>query len=198
MAFRKSCSFAKLILGLCVALSAASGPAFADDVSGTVTAGPSDQLALGVWKYTFNLSWSTSRGLGHVDLLLAMLGCDAICDGTAPIVCADTAGSTNDTCEVFFSGTSLCTGDPSVEEPGPLVKFAPLPDQTCVSGQQGVGTFYFYTNLAPSSSQTYDSAIVVKNGRFKDYGNLTGQLPGCALTNATEEHTWGRIKNIFR
>jgi hypothetical protein len=197
MAFRNCFRSAKLVLCLCVMLAATSAPAIAQ-VSGTVSAGPSDQLALGAYKYTFNFSWSTSKGLGHVDLLLAALACDAICDGTAPSLFSSPAGSTNDPCVVYFDGTLLCTGDPSVEEPGPLLKFAPIPDQTCVPGKQGVGTFYFYTNLAPTQSQTYDNLIVVKHGRLKDYGDLTGQLPGCQLTNAIESQTWGRIKNIFR
>jgi hypothetical protein len=188
----------RCVLGLCVLMSVTTGPALADEVSGTMTAEPSDQPWLGAYKYTLNFSWSTSRGLAHVDLLLSVLACDAFCDGTAAILFPVPAGSVTDTCEVFFGGALRCMGDASVDEPGVLLKFEALPDQACVAGKQGTGTFAFYTNLPPGPSQTYDDVILVKNGQFKDYGDLTGQLPGCELTNATEAGTWGRIKTIFR
>lgn len=198
MAFRSDCRLVKLVLGLCVLMTAASGPAYADEVSGTITAEPTDRPDLGNYKYTFSFSWDTSQGLSHVDLLLSVLACTAFCDGTAPILFPSPAGSTISTCEAFFGGALRCTGDPSVDEIGVLLKFERLADEECLPGKQGTGTFVFYTNLPPRASQTYEDVILIKNGRFKDYGDLVGQLPGCQLTNPTEDNSWGRIKTIFR
>ena len=207
---RRECISRGLLLIILIASSAMLSPADARAgacVSGTLVAAPSDRPELGQYVYRMTVLWGPlSHGLSHLDLWLGQLECDAICDGHGPFGFPDTAGTSSggpqekSGCPVYYSGELACNGDPSIHLPGPLIKYVPLPGQSCVPGKSGSGLFVFYSDWAPGPSDEVPNVLIAKFGNNPPcLGTVTGTFPACGVhATGTENTSWGSVKSLYR
>lgn len=155
-------------------------------VIGTIDANYISEGAFdGFYRYDLSLQWNlndTGAGLSHWDILFKY-----------------DCGLT-DTSFVQPAGYSTSVGDPENETLGwtgfwlqdgdsefsdhPAVKynnpFFP-PGTTDEPGEEGHGTFRFYTRTAPAPYNTYTNALGAKTGSGDVFGDLTGYAPPCTV-----------------
>src|SRR5262245_28872758 len=174
-------------------------------VSMTVTATfPNDPGFEGLWKYTLSGSWDVGQhALSHLDILLMLEDCPIICDAgvfrfASPAGQSTGEDSVGNPCTLFYSGSFLCNGDPSIPPSlrEPTAKFQPTSGQSCSTTTEGSGTWFFYSILSPGPETVHTGVIVIKHGNSACTGDVTGRLPTCQTT-AVEENTWGRVKMLF-
>jgi hypothetical protein len=195
------------MLVCCLAVLAVQ-PAAATPVcaSGTVTAVyNADPAFPGMWKYCAEVSWCFDKyGVSHLDAFLRLPSCDCICDPRF-IQFGSPAGHAVNTsvvpnCELDYSGTYACKGDPSLpaQYNGPAVKFQPITCGTCEAGTCGYGTFCFYSPMPPQAPADDPQGIAIKHGQEICYGVLSGQMPSCDCALPTQTATWGSLKASYR
>ncbi len=167
-------------------------------VSGTVTAqyqttGP----FAGLYKYTADISWTTTQGLSNITLDCGFGDCpDEVCVETFMFA---TPGGTSDGeggCTVDYEGEFNCNGNPSIGFTDPIIKWDALDDNGCEPGNTGSGTFCFYSNLAPGPNSALP-VILVKNGQNVCSGMLTGDCPQPPCVVPVKESTLGKVKADF-
>lgn len=80
-----------------------------------------------------------------------------------------------------WTGYFLPDGDPSIDG-YPVIKYNnPFFPADAQPGEQGNGTFWFYSDAAPVYG-TYTNALVAKAGGILDtYGTLAGDAPPCTI-----------------
>jgi len=189
--------------GLAAGLSVCQAQCF---LSGHCVAEPNpDDPGLGEWRYCVTLSWDTGtqHAVSHLDLLLALEGCECVCEEFSFGV-PDTAGSstgvlpTGAPCTVCYYAEFECYGDPSIGVAEPLVKFDPY-DDDCGPDATGSGTFCFYTDWPPIPVELPNGLLALKAAGDTCFGELTGELPECICGGTpTQDGTWGKIKAWFR
>lgn len=188
---------------LVVSLCLLSAPAGADVIQGTISATGTAEVA-GVWdgytwyKYTYVVEWSDlDHGLSHLDLL-QIAGC-AESDHLFvfdPLGCEPYDGmSTGEDSEegpppdytVFYDGMLLRSGgdpslDPEQSPPGlPVIKYEPQSDGEDEPGKSGIGVFWFYANILPTTGTLADYVLAKHDGMVA-VGDLTGAYPMCTVT----------------
>jgi hypothetical protein len=165
-------------------------------VSGTSTAsvetsGPYD----GLWKYTVDISWTTTQGLSNVTMDCGF----GIC---AAATCAETfsfetvAGTgSGDGCTVDFAGEFNCNGNPSIGINDPIVKW----DVTaaCEAENSGTATLYFYSSLGPSP-QSQAPVFLLKNGQNVCTGQISGDCPTPPCVVPVSSSSWGGLKEDYQ
>jgi hypothetical protein len=175
-------------------------------VSMTVTAAVSSDPGFeGLWKYTLSGSWDVGQhALSHLDILLMIENCPILCDAGIFHFASPSGQSTGEDslgspCTLFYGGSFLCNGDPSIPPNlrEPTVKFQAIPGQSCETTTEGSGTWFFYSLLSPGPETLHQDVIVIKHGNSACTGDVTGRLPICETT-AIEENTWGSVKILFR
>ncbi|MGB2936606.1 MAG: hypothetical protein WBD05_00170 [Phycisphaerae bacterium] len=162
----------------------------ASTISGTGTAELLDEGPYAGWyQYTYDATWDLSKGLSHLDLILKP-GCvaedhlfhfDTDMGGPHDGLSTGEGWGTNDPVvfTVPYQGFFEVGGDPSVSVSAPVVKWEP--DETDDEpGKQGVGTFWFYSNVIPEYSD-FGDVMVAKYGPHKKSGNLSGAYPSCEI-----------------
>ncbi len=205
---------ARRLLAAAALLGAAASPAGAyvtflgdcSSVSMTVTATyPNDPGFPNLWKYTLSGSWDVGqRALSHMDILLMLGDCDVVClPGIVqfPTPAGQSTGADNGSeCTVLYTGSYLCTGDPSIPPNlrQPTAKFEATAGQTCQPQTVGSGTWCFYSSLPPGDPATHPDVIVIKHGNTACTGDVTGQLPICRPPTAVSEASWGAVKGLFK
>jgi hypothetical protein len=142
----------------------------------------------GWYKYTYDVTWSLSRGLSHWDLVLK-----PACTQEDHLFVFDTdiggafdglstgknwSSSKPVVFTVSYEGDFEARGDPSIGLTNPLVKWEPIAGDD--PRKYGVGTFWFYSNVIPEYG-TFDDIVVGKYGRYTKYGDLTGAYPSCQV-----------------
>jgi hypothetical protein len=166
---------------------------------------PNDPGFEGYYRYNVFGSWEVwPRALSHLDVFLMLQQCPLVCE-PGIVAFGDTAGiSTGSTpgespCyPVYYLGEYLCHGDNSLppELQYTAVKFEPFEDQACQPSTVEMGSWRFYSWLPPGPSMTHVDAVAVKHGQYVCTGDITGQLPICAVATGTA--SWGRLKNLYR
>ncbi|MGB3086434.1 MAG: hypothetical protein WBC53_01680 [Phycisphaerae bacterium] len=159
-------------------------------ISGTGTAELLDEGPYAGWyQYTYDMTWDLSKGLSHVDLILKP-GCrvedhlirfDTEAGGPYDGLSTGEGWETDDPVvfTVPYQGFFNVGGDPSVSVSAPVVKWEP--DETDNEpGKQGVGTFWFYSNIVPEYGY-FDGALVAKYGPHKGSGDFSGAYPSCEI-----------------
>lgn len=188
---------AVLLAGLAMFGVADTASATVDCLSGTSTV-ETVNSSLGIYKYTVMITWGPlDHGLSHWDLLLGLDLCDDLCT-EPPIAFDEIAGYTDgEDCDtVTFGGEFKCEDDPSIPGiEGPMAKFDPTDGQSCEPDKSGSGTFCFYSDLPPAQ-MTIDGLI--KFSTESCTGPVTGMLPTCGTTTATEASSWSSVKDLFR
>jgi hypothetical protein len=173
-------------------------------VEGSITAEiNTDHPELGDWKYTISIAWNSPHGLSHWDLWIddtTNCTCEEI--GMA-LTWEDPAGSSDGEggCTVEYSAELKCSGDPSIDLDGILIKFEP--SNNCEPGQTGSGEFYFYSDYPPAPIQDPNSPphgfLINKNGNSFCDGELSGVFPGLPCNpTADEAASWGILKSIYQ
>lgn len=175
-------------------------------INGTSVAIHTPGNPLGEYEYCLTVTWDTgSHGLSHWNVILGLANCPCICEDFS-FAAEDTAGSSNgesdlrlpDGCTVHYMAEFLCSGDPSIGNDEPLVKFEYI-EGDCEPGPSGTGTFCFYSDWPPEAVPTPNALLIVKYAGYTCTGELTGDLPVCTCGPvSTESSTWGSIKELFR
>ncbi|MBA4377408.1 MAG: hypothetical protein C0395_01905 [Gemmatimonas sp.] len=191
-----------LMLGLALAMPGGAA-AQCDCVSGNIGAAPNTgDPALGTWKYTIDLCWSSARGLSHWDLWIEDLTNCTCTDLQSAIVFGSEIGTTTseDGCVTHYSREWRCSGEPSIDVPGILIKFEPA--SGCEPGHSGTGVFYFYSNLTPTPISTENPPygfVINKNGNGFCNGSLSGVFPGIPCDPVPmQDGSWGAVKANYR
>ena len=138
----------------------------------------------GLYLYEVYVEWDldgAGTGLSHWDVIL-----EGLCDLESILVEFDTpAGYStstehpNDPGALGWSGYFERDGDPTIPGDNPVVKFNdPRFPSTEEPGEQGRGTFSFFTN-APPQYGTFPDAVVAKYGIGETFGEYTGAYPTC-------------------
>lgn len=200
-----------VVAGICMVLVAcAEAEAYIISAVGTaeqITAGD----YAGWYKYSYDVEWNLSKALSHLDVVLKD-GCAqedhlfAFAPDTGEAVDGLSTGGSWHTgypvsLTVPYSGSVELAGDPSIDLDRVLAKWEPTDGQ---AGNQGVGTFWFYSNVIPEYGE-YEGVVVAKNGRNVTFGDLSGAYPSCSVppTHTPEPGTlallvWGVVAVIVR
>ena len=153
----------------------------------------------GYWKYTLDINWDNSDagyGLSHWDLIFAPQA-QACCDSSLFFLPDSVGVSTGEPggCSVTYSANLECLGDPSIpgEEPA-LIKFEPH-EGDCEPGAVGEGTFFFYSDIPPSTVTPPNDLLLFKADGMFCNGSVTGDLPidDCDPL-ALEQLDWSSVK----
>lgn len=200
---KKSCvAAAALALGLLVGVSAIA-IAEEDYVSATSSAWLADDEGFeGYWKYCITVTWNVrdfsnpAHSLSHVSILLGLETCAQV-SSPGYFAFDDTVGASvgYDGCTVYYYSEFNRTGDPTIPEPVPTMKFEPY-ETSCEPGVAGTAHVCFYSLAAPKTASSFPSSVWIKFGQNVTSGRLEGALPGCRFT-AVEPSTWGRIKALI-
>jgi hypothetical protein len=194
---------ATLCLAWLVASAAASGQ---DYVWGESEAWPSSDAGFqGYWKYRVSISWNVAgysdpgRALSHVSIILGLDNCLDVCSDDY-FAFPDTVGSSEGEglCTVYYYLEFDCTGDPTVPERSPTIKFEPYPSE-CEPDIAGTATVCFYSIAPPDTASTGPAHVWVKFGPDVERGLIEGPLPRCDdISTGAETSAWGAIKLLFR
>jgi hypothetical protein len=164
------------LMAACVLVAAAAPCAQASLISAFSTVQMMDEGPYtGYYKYTVEAVWDLTKDLSHMDLLVRPCG-----PAAGGVFFFDTGvGGPYDGVSmpgnVKHDGFFEPNGDPSIDEGWPVIKYEPRGDV----GKQGVGTFWFYTNLAPIFG-LHDDMLVAKHGTNVTYGDIEGAWLSCA------------------
>jgi len=181
-------------LALALAMAALSLGWGADAGASVISAVGSAELIsegafAGWYKYTYDVTWSLSRGLSHWDLVLKpactqedhLFVFDTDVGGAYDGLSTGKNWSTGDPIvfTVSYEGDFEASGDPSIGLTSPLMKWEPNENNN-QPGKRGVGTFWFYANVIPEYN-TFEDVVVGKYSRYTKYGDLTGAYPSCEV-----------------
>jgi hypothetical protein len=192
---------------LCLACSLATAATAGEDYVWGESDGwvSSDAGFQGYWKYCLSISWDVTgysdpgRALSHVSIILGLDNCLDVCkDGYFAF--PDTAGSSEgeSLCEVYYYVEFDCTGDPTVPEWSPTIKFEPYPGY-CEPGLTGTASVCFYSIAPPDTGSTDPAYVWIKFGLDVERGLIEGPMPRCVdVPTAAEPSAWGAIKLLFR
>lgn len=198
-----------VVAGICMVLVAcAQADAYLISALGTaeqITAGD----YAGWYKYSYDVEWNLAKGLSHLDLVLK----DGCAQEDHLFAFAPDTGEAGDglstgdnwhvgdpiSLTVAYSGSVELAGDPSIGLGGVLAKWEPTGGQP---GKQGVGTFWFYSNVIPEYGE-YEGIVIAKNGRNATSGDLSGAWPSCSVPHTPEPGTlallvWGLVAVVVR
>ena len=137
------------------------------------------------YRYDLSLDWDlddSGAGLSHWDILFNY---DCGLTDTSFVQPAGYSTSVDDPINetLGWTGFWLDEGDPEFSD-HPAVKFNnpffPL-GTTDEPGENGHGTFRFYTRTAPALYNTYTNALGAKTGGGDVFGDLTGDAPPCTV-----------------
>jgi hypothetical protein len=176
------------------------------EIYGTVVSEPNTiNPSLGAWLYRLLVSWDTGSqyAMSHIDLIMDVD--NGNCD------CAELQDAINWgeyigsglgdplPCLLFYEGEVLCNGDPSISEPGIVLKFEPLESEECEPGTGGTATITFFSDYPPGTIAEPNLFLLDKYAGFVCYGPITGDFPSipCDPVNS-EETSWGLIKQLYQ
>jgi hypothetical protein len=163
-----------------------------------------DQGLEGYWQYCVSIGWDVMQypegphGASHASIILGLEECLADCGG-ACFVLPDTVGIGDgaDGCTVYYYAELDSRGDPTVPPTVPTIKFEPYPS-ACEPDIVGVAHVCFYSLIPPEAGDTPPASVWIKFGTYLEEGLITGMLPSCRGTAASDRSTWGSIKGLFR
>jgi len=131
------------------------------------------------YKYTITLTWDLNHlgaGLSHWDMIFKADCALSDISFDSPAGYSTSPGES----EISWEGLFDISGDTSLE-PDVLTPIIKYNEYSAEPGEEGSGTFWFYTQAAPQNG-TYTNALVAKAGTIADtYGNLIGDAPPCTI-----------------
>ncbi len=139
----------------------------------------------GFYRYDLSLQWDlngTGAGLSHWDILFNY---DCGLTDTSFVQPAGYSTSEGDPENetLGWTGFWLDEGDPNFSN-HPAIKFnSPFfpPGTTDEPGEEGHGTFTFYSRVVPAPYDTYIGALGAKTGAGDIFGDLTGYAVPCTV-----------------
>ncbi len=180
----------------CAVLALGVNATFANTcVSGTVTAQFIDSGPFaGLYKYTAEISWTTTQGLSNITLDCGFGQCpEAACEQTYLFESPGGTG-TGDGCTVEFDGEFNCQGNPSIGVTDPILKWDVVGD--CEAENTGTATLCFFTNLGPHPDAPLP-IFIAKNGQNVCSGTIQGDCPAAPCIVGTEKVNWGKLKGHY-
>lgn len=156
----------------------------------------------GYWKYCYDISWSgLPHGASHLDVFILLDDCPCLCK-PGYFAFADTVGTgpggEYEPCTVYYHGSFLCQGDPTMGNDLPTIKFEYF-EEGCEPDTDGYAQVCFYSVAAPIPEGLYEDAIGIKYGQITDTGCLDGVMPSCDTeASDTDKTSWGNVKALYR
>ena len=199
--------FWNLGVALCLACSLGTAASAGEDyVWGECEAWESSDAGFqGYWKYSMSISWNVvgysdpSHALSHVSIILGLENCLDVCDDDY-FAFPDTAGSSEGEglCTVHYYVDFDCTGDPTVPERSPTIKFEPY-ESYCEPDLTGTASVFFYSIAPPDTTASGPAYVWIKFGPDVERGLIEGPMPRCVdIPTAAETSAWGAIKSMFK
>ncbi len=192
-----------LAFGLVLLIAGAAAGQTECQLSGHISAGPTDDPELGAWRYELTVVWSTevNQAVSHINLIVDDgVNCDCA-DFTSALVWPAIPGYSDGDpapCQVPYACEFNCAGDPSLDIYDPLYKFEPDESVECEPSNVGSAAYVFYSDYAPYPTELPNLLIVDKHGRQACFGELTGVFPGLPCDPVSDEgDNWGDVKSAY-